>query len=102
MILAEEEAKTKWCPEARILPNAPGYGAGNRFAEDPHPIFMAETRCIGSACMAWRWFGMKIAADGSIYTTTEAYRTACGIDPLPPKFKDVAVAVGYCGKAGKP
>ena len=75
MILTEKEAKTRWCPEARMLPNAPGYGAGNRFAEDPHPIFMAETRCIGSACMAWRWL-----AESRGFSSTR----------------------GYCGKAGEP
>lgn len=75
MILTEEEAKAKWCPEARMLPNAPGYGAGNRFADDPHPIFMAETRCIGSACMAWRWL-----AEARGFSST----------------------LGFCGKAGTP
>ena len=43
--MTEEEAKQKWCPFARDAEsNAAGYTTTNTTA-----------KCIGSACMAWRW-----------------------------------------------
>ncbi len=48
MILTEEEAKTKWCPMARVsvdeLPEC------NRGDNDENPWY---SRCIASACMMW-------------------------------------------------
>ena len=65
MIVTEEEAKTKRCcgPE--------GCGSIGRFAP-PQPVptgvlgvgysingpQLLYSMCIGSACMAWRWFGV--------------------------------------------
>lgn len=50
MILAEEEAKSKWCPLARVvLPQA----SGNRDWIKGDCVTGVAT-CIGSACMAWR------------------------------------------------
>lgn len=86
MTLTEEEAKTKWCPEARMLVDATGYGAGNRFSGQQHPLFVAQTRCIGSACMAWRWHG-----------DSPAFQGAGPDDELNPAGRR-----GYCGKAGVP
>ena len=105
MILTEEEAKTKWCPETRIheVRGAGVYVNKPITDENPHGhANAASVMCIGSACMAWRWYGMKVHADGSIYTTREAYRAASGLDQLSEKDKEAAVAVGYCGKAGNP
>lgn len=55
--VTEEEAKTKWCPFARVPVDAAGYAAGNRF--DTKSSTATEyndlSRCIGSACMAWQW-----------------------------------------------
>lgn len=55
--MTEDEAKTKWCPFVRVYsvadgehPSAPN-GSWNRHQADG----LSETRCIGSACMAWRW-----------------------------------------------
>lgn len=52
--MTEEEAKTKWCPMARILFTTPdgGYAVGNLFK---HSTGMMEaTMCLGSGCMLWR------------------------------------------------
>lgn len=50
--MTEDEAKTKWCPFARVEgPYAYGNPAINRTAKN-QPA--KNTRCIGSACMAWR------------------------------------------------
>lgn len=57
MKITEEEAKQKRCPQS--MGGVKFYG------------------CIGSGCMAWRWFGLMIN------------------DSRPEK-------VGYCGLAGKP
>lgn len=58
---AEDEAKTKWCPFARVVAvtDVLPYMAGNRVKNHPQwPVgttLNPETaRCIGSACMAWR------------------------------------------------
>lgn len=74
--MTEEEAKTKWCPHARVGSAISGLGAMNSdFREGPVP----EAYCRGSECMAWRWeFGPK-----------ESKRMG-----TPPS--------GYCGLAGKP
>jgi hypothetical protein len=52
--MTEAEAKTKWCPFARV-----GVGAGAGMAGVNRPIYRNETvinatGCIGSDCMAWR------------------------------------------------
>lgn len=63
----EDEAKTKWCPFARVTTGARKAGAvnlmggaatfnrvaypeGDGMACDQTPM----TKCLGSACMAWR------------------------------------------------
>ena len=56
MTLTEEEAKTKWCPFARIGGSAGMDGASyNRIEHHGGDISHTAANCIGSACMAWRW-----------------------------------------------
>lgn len=62
--MTEEEARTKWCPFARVVterePKNPAFGPYNRLAlngEDPDDqMWMQdpEIHCIASDCMAWR------------------------------------------------
>lgn len=66
MIVTEEEAKTKQC--------CGGRGCGRTETGSDGRIW---SRCIGSACMAWRWQ-----------------------DNLSPEHQ--RGDGGYCGKAGKP
>jgi hypothetical protein len=58
--MTEEEAKTKWCPFARIVAQEDDeilahQAAFNRVAYRGHVQDVSTTRCIASACMAWRW-----------------------------------------------
>lgn len=55
--MTEDEAKTKWCPFAQTVIS--DGNAGNRLSYGT-PRFSvgeitADTRCLGSGCMAWRW-----------------------------------------------
>lgn len=99
--MTEEEAKTKWCPFARLGSSTSGLGGLNRFASPAREADFEGTRCIGSACMAWRWHG--VLSDGRRHTSPEAYRAA--IDPsLPPQsggMNEGDVRLGFCGLAGK-
>jgi len=76
--MIEEEAKTKWCPFARILAGTAGTPAlaasYNRSSE------LEEPRCIASACMAWRWIKTP-GRDG---------------------YPDPSPTRGFCGPAGAP
>jgi len=91
--MTEDEAKTKWCPFARTLgwnTDAPRQGDDLQFVYasenrevGPYDKGGEETfkiagrhRCIGSACMAWRWDGWE--------------------------YKNLPPVKGYCGLAGKP
>lgn len=59
--MTEEEAKTKWCPFARVTADDRHVGdnsAWNRIQVDDGdaaPHLTEQTRCIGSACMAFRY-----------------------------------------------
>lgn len=67
--MTEDEAKTKACFRAAT------FGASQQLADGPGP------RCIGSACMAWRWMDAAKGYDSA------AIRNEQG---------------GYCGLAGGP
>ena len=67
MICTEQEAKTKWCPQARVDSTA-----SNRTG-------LADARnapmCIGSACMMWVWVDRVGHVDGQL----ERRRGTCGL-----------------------
>ena len=46
--MTEDEAKTKWCPFARVDNTAANRVSAQSFAPG------GDALCIGSACMAWR------------------------------------------------
>lgn len=75
--MTEEEAKTKWCPFARVG------SEGNR-AFDVGNTIQADCHCIGSACMAWRWTLLPILGDAGF---VRGHRQT---------------DQGFCGLAGKP
>jgi len=52
--MTEDEAKTKWCPWARVRGGESrfsSYREGIGHISLPH----SGTHCLGSGCMAWRW-----------------------------------------------
>lgn len=105
----EDEAKTKWCPFARVVAvtDELPYMAGNRVKN--HLQWPVETtlnpetaRCIGSACMAWRPImtcetvigerDKKPEGDGWEWDTFSDDRWE----------RPVTTGKGYCGLAGRP
>jgi hypothetical protein len=48
MLATEAEASGKWCPLSRV--NVTG---SNRHKDGG--LALEQTRCVGSACMLWRW-----------------------------------------------
>jgi hypothetical protein len=86
--VTEEEAKNKWCPEARV-----GVYAGNGgVSVNRNPETEDEIRCIGSACMMWRWLRSVDEESLQKDILLELYT----------KDADAMRVLGYCGKAGRP
>jgi hypothetical protein len=94
-VMREAEARTKWCPMARVSHwNAP---SGNRSLK-PGSGFGADevkeqtvdeaARCVGSACMAWQWHNRVLGHDPE-YNGAEAAKRFTQQNPLK----------GYCGLA---
>jgi hypothetical protein len=81
MIATENEAAEKWCPFAR------GDVTARERVEDGKPGPNAS-RCIGAACMAWRWSGF-VFSDGTFVA-----HNIQGPSPLE--------RVGFCGLASVP
>lgn len=56
MILTPEEAKTKWCPMARVLVVSQDQSSMNREeSEDGSFTLPPATLCVAESCMWWRW-----------------------------------------------
>jgi len=85
--MTEDEAKTKWCPFVRIE----SYERTNSY--NRHSDGDASTnvlKCIGSACMAWRW-------DTSTWSLQSDDK---GL--LMRRSADMEEPYGFCGLAGNP
>lgn len=136
--MTEEEAKTKWCPFARVVTlmrrsddrtEFLGVAAGNRLGLSAEIEIKGSTdranpesaRCIGSACMAWRWHELPSAGavrpEGQVTWMSNSNST-WAVEPARPSyvgggwhwdsqrglwivgehFEDR----GYCGLAGTP
>ena len=81
MLLTESEAKTKWCPFARLPHGLNRVGGASL---DDGPMIAASVCCIASQCMAWRWDGYR--HDNGVFSAqTEKHQER----------------VGHCGLAGK-
>ena len=91
-MMTEDEARTKWCPHARLLTASerdrvePGLPVGyNRHPSTVGVIFGAA-RCLASDCMAWRWSVTPIEAERANADERNSVK---------------AVATGFCGMAGR-
>lgn len=95
MMHTEDEARTKWCPFGRAR-TAPTQSVANRFEDG------GETRCIGSACMAWR----PIMTCETVIGERDKKPEGDGWEW--DAFSDdrwerlVPMGKGYCGIAGRP
>ena len=101
--MTEEEAKTKWCPFARIVwaqRKETGDGkwvtngtvAFNRAQIEFSGEVHLKGFCIASACMAWRWGYHRDRTNGQpVDGLLDIARGESDAD---------VVAVGYCGLAG--
>lgn len=89
--MTEDEAKTKWCPFVRFVGSTMSeHSAFSSRLEDLSP---EGTRCIASACMAWRW---EMVHDGSFNTTLTG--PLLDVTERIPNFKPSER--GFCGLAG--
>jgi hypothetical protein len=105
--VTEAEAKTKWCPQARVAIGEDfetGSGiqfiAANRAEDFPNPH---HARCLGSECMAWRRIPEQ---SGDLIQAIKDYRVKHDCDLLTAKNAVEAARrnefQGYCGLAGAP
>ncbi len=83
----EQEARTKWCSEARTGVTAGAAGLGANRHVDPS-VVETETRCLASGCMHWRWTS-KLTVD-----------RPDGINAI--GGQRVKREQGYCGLSGRP
>lgn len=106
--MTEDEAKTKWCPFARVSANH-GDSASNRsvglddgLGQEPH-LFQAS-RCVGSACMAWRWEADPEKGKQYGLHSPEMAVAIYGTDEqkAEQRAKIAAMRPGFCGLAGQP
>jgi len=106
-VLTEHDARTKWCPFARVALHAGDGGASaNRHPSDGstspsfRPVIEEETRCIGSRCMAWRWHSpapdpekfSRESRSWPIWSVDgDVSFAAAAQQPIPPRPADVPV-----------
>lgn len=84
--MTEEEARTKRCP-------AP---MGTMHDE------RVQNHCIGSACMAWRWYFSGGADQQRHAALIDVYQKEKNCLWIEANDWALSQRVGYCGLAGKP
>ena len=95
--MSEDEAKTKWCPHARVATYAMG-GDGGMAATNKvsNGKIRDGARCIGSECMAWRW---QVTRPEIGQTSVQDTLGSAHYTPLFGR-PQTSTTDGYCGLAG--
>ena len=83
--MTEDEARQRWCPFVRVTvtPNDASWQGNMLTNRGDIPASSANTLCIASDCMAWRW--NKNTVSGSLRT---------------PRASGCPEPKGHCGLAG--
>jgi len=91
--MTEDQAKTKWCPfiQFATISGKGIAGVGTNRNEASSGDAELNTKCIGSACMAWRW--VKTDTDYEFGTADNEGKMKVLQSPI--------TKYGYCGLAGK-
>lgn len=95
----EEEAKTKWCPMLQVSAATGVIGTVSNRSNAFDDNSDRHGRCIGSACMAWRWADVP----NPDYAKAGGGQHFMQYPPpvLPPMYLK-SEDDGFCGLAGKP
>ncbi len=103
MIITEDEAKTKWCPEARavFVPEADHsrWLGGHNIVitmEGGEVNISHRVKCIGSECMQWKWHAWRCGPGcGDIKggTIEDDKYEPC----KPPGYPEFYDHLGHCG-----
>lgn len=112
--MTEDDAKTKWCPFARLLAEtytrqgefqvSTGYSY-NRSPdpdEDRAPYLPDGASCIGSSCMAWRWTAQMATVTSAPDPKRQFVAEKAHYDNHAAWHVEALPAQGHCGLAGSP
>jgi len=63
--MTEEEAKTKWCPMARVIESANDPSFNRIQYKDKDDVEVAHgSYCIATDCMMWEWLELPGEGEG--------------------------------------
>ena len=99
--MTEDEAKTKWCPQYRVVSQDDDDNRSTRWdkeLQEYHPT-LQNACCLGSRCMMWRW-DKKIINQVEIEKQRYNASYGFGYHMVQPVFE--YTGNGFCGLAGKP
>ncbi len=105
MIVTEDEAKTKWCPEERAVfvpeADAARWLSGHNILitiEGDEINTTHRVKCIVTECIFWQWHAWRC---GEGCGTTDAGKIkADKYEPCkPPQFPQYYDHIGHCGRA---
>jgi len=81
--MTEEEARQKWCPMVRMAAQIHGsMGTLNQFSE-PGSNEVKISKCLGSACMMWRWIPLRKATKFGLIRGGDSEHGYCGLGGKP-------------------
>lgn len=90
MLLTEEEAKKKECPNKPLVYTTPGN------AGEPVPQWTGFDVCSGSLCMAWRWDDPETRLVHDPELEKDDPGNPYNVKPVPNNERH-----GHCGLAGR-